>query len=142
MIVPSLGQEELVEMILEVTDRADRPERRLHARRPIRSSVRVRTASGTWFATSVDVSAGGILLEIESRLHPPLAERLQITLPIPGTADELTLDARPVRLLAPAYGSPVPRMMAAVFLHRDAESVGHLERALAPLRPAAAVAAS
>lgn len=137
MIAPSLGQEELVEMILEVTDR---PERRVHARHPIRSSVRVRTASGTWFATSVDVSAGGILLEIESRLHPPLAERLQITLPIPGTGDELTLDARPVRLLAPAYGSPVPRMMAAVFLHRDAESVGHLERALAPLRPAAVAA--
>ncbi|MBK7977234.1 MAG: PilZ domain-containing protein [Deltaproteobacteria bacterium] len=103
MIAPSLGQEELVEMILEVTDR---PERRVHARHPIRSSVRVRTASGTWFATSVDVSAGGILLEIESRLHPPLAERLQITLPIPGTGDELTLDARPVRLLAPAYGPP------------------------------------
>lgn len=137
MMVPSLGQEELVEMILEVTDR---PERRLHSRHPIRSSVRVCTASGTWFATSVDVSAGGILLEIESRLHPPLAERLQITLPIPGTGDELTLDARPVRLLAPAYGSPVPRMMAAVFLHRDAESVGHLERALAPLRPAAVAA--
>ena len=64
MMVPSLGQEELVEMILEVTDR---PERRLHPRQPIRSAVRVRTASGTWFATSVDVSAGGILLEIESR---------------------------------------------------------------------------
>ncbi len=139
MMVPSLGQEELVEMILDVTDR---PERRLHKRHPIRSSVRIRTAAGTWFATSVDVSAGGILVEIESRLHPPLAERLQITLPIPGTGDELTLDARPVRLLAPAYGSPVPRMLAAVFLHRDSESLGHLERALAPLRPSLAAAAS
>jgi hypothetical protein len=133
-MVPSLSQDELVEMILDVTER---PERRLHPRHPIRSQVQVRSSTGTWAAHSVDVSAGGILLELEAGQHPPLAERLEITLPLSGTTREVTLEARPVRLLAPAFGSPVRGLMAAVFLHRDRDSLDHLEEALAPLRSSA-----
>ncbi len=133
MIVPALSHEELVEMILDVTDR---PERRRHHRRRVRRLVRVQTAAGEWRAHSVDLSAGGILLELAEAPLPAVPGRLEVTFGLPGTDRQITLDARPVRLLAPASGTRPPPLLAAVFLHRDHDSVQVLESALARFQTA------
>ncbi len=133
MIVPALSHDELVDMILDATDR---PERRHHRRRRVRRLVRVHTDAGEWRAHTVDLSAGGILLELTDEALPAVPAKLEVTFGVPGTDRQITLDARPVRLLASASGTRPPPLVAAVFLHRDADSVHELETALAEWHPA------
>lgn len=108
-------------------------DRRRHPRLAAGVSARIEGARGLWAGVVVDVSVGGVLLEVASPADlPALGARARIMLERDGQS--VTRNGRAVRLRLAGRdcGRPMARACAWVFDDGDEDAERHLARMIDP----------